>query len=67
MDHTKNGEEFIFPVADGTAKLSGRDHDFREVTPRTKSQGQTRESRDDADARGKFLIYPRRLHLSSSQ
>ena len=30
----QSGEDFIFPVADGTAKLSGRDHEFREPTPR---------------------------------
>ena len=29
IDATK-GEDFIFPVADGTAKLSGRDHECRE-------------------------------------
>ena len=28
------GEELIFPVADGTAKLSGRDQEFREPTLR---------------------------------
>ena len=27
-------DEFIFPVADGTAVLSGRDYEFREPTPR---------------------------------
>ena len=27
-------KEFIFPVPDGTAKLSGRDHEFREPTLR---------------------------------
>ena len=27
-------DEFIFPIADGTAKLSGRDQEFREPTPR---------------------------------
>ena len=27
-------DEFIFPIADGTAKLSGRDNEFREPTPR---------------------------------
>ena len=31
---TKKGIEFIFPVADGTAKLSGRDHELRETTQR---------------------------------
>ena len=30
---TKNGE-FIFPVADGSAKLSGRDYEFQEPTLR---------------------------------
>ena len=28
------GDEFLFPAADGTAKLLGRDYDFREPTPR---------------------------------
>ena len=27
-------EDFTFPIADGTAKLSGRDQEFREPTPR---------------------------------
>ena len=31
---TQKGNEFIFLVADGTAKLSGRDDEFREPTPR---------------------------------
>ena len=31
---SQKGGEFIFPVADGTAKLSGRDLEFREPTPR---------------------------------
>ena len=28
---SQKGEEFIFPVADGTAKLSGGDYEFRET------------------------------------
>ena len=28
--------EFVFPFADGTAKLSGKDCEFRESTPRRK-------------------------------
>ena len=31
----RKGEEFIFPVAHGTAKLSGRDFEFREQTVRS--------------------------------
>ena len=31
---SKKGEEFIFPIADGTAKLVGRDHEIRESTVR---------------------------------
>ena len=31
---TQKGEEFIFPVADGTAKSSVRDYEFQELTPR---------------------------------
>ena len=30
----QRGEEFLFPVADGTAKLSGKDHEFREPAQR---------------------------------
>ena len=29
---TQKGEEFKFPVADGAAKVSGRDNEFREPT-----------------------------------
>ena len=29
IDNTKKGDELIFPVADSTAKLSGRDYEFR--------------------------------------
>ena len=31
---SQKGEEFIFPMADGTEKLFGRGYDFRESTPR---------------------------------
>ena len=63
----KNGDEFIFPVAGGTAKLSGRDIDFRESTLRQEQtvrsedlsgelegepgESQPTESTDDAEAR----------------
>ena len=30
-------DEFIFPLADGTAKLSARDYEFREPAPRQES------------------------------
>ena len=66
--------EFIFPVADSTAKLLGRDHEFREPTLRREQtvssedlneepQGeaedpQATESRDDAEAR-RDLVDPR--------
>ena len=59
-------DEFIFPVADGTAKLSGRDYEFREPTPRLEQlvrsedfsrerhgepgESQPTESTDDAEA-----------------
>ena len=33
---TQKENEFIFPVPDGTAKLSGSDYEFREPTPRRK-------------------------------
>ena len=31
---TQRDEEFVFPVADGSAKLSGRNHEFQEHTLR---------------------------------
>ena len=31
---SQEGDEFIFPAADGTAKMSGRDHELREPTLR---------------------------------
>ena len=34
MDTPQRGDEFIFPTADGTAKLLGRDQEFREPTVR---------------------------------
>ena len=62
--------EFIFPVADGTAKSSGRDYEFREPTlrwePTVRSEDlsgemqgepegfQPAESTDDAEARADF-------------
>ena len=67
---SQKGNEFIFPVADGTAKLSGRDYDFQESTLRReqtewikvfseKLQGESGESQptettDDAEARADF-------------
>ena len=63
-------DEFILPFADGTAKLSGRDYEFREPTLRQESivrsedlsgeiQGERRgpqpaESKDDAEACADF-------------
>ena len=63
-------EEFIFPVADGTAKLSERDNEFREPTRRREQtvrsedlsgglqgepvESQPTESKDDAEARSEF-------------
>ena len=63
-------DEFKFPISDGTTKLSGRDYEFRESTPRreptVRSEGfnkelpaepgesQPTESTDDAEARADF-------------
>ena len=64
---SKKGEQFMFPAADGTAKLSGRDYEFREPTPGRErtvrsedfsgelhdepGEPQPTESTDDAEAR----------------
>ena len=66
----QKGEEFKFPIADGTAKVSGRDCEFREPTPRReptarrenlsgechgdREESQPTEMRDDAEARADF-------------
>ena len=66
----KRGEHVVFPIADGSAKLFGRDHGVRESTQRreqparsedlTEFQGNsersqpTAETRDDAEARNDF-------------
>ena len=70
IDITYKGDEFIFPVADGTAKLPGRDYDFREPTLRREQtvrsedfsrelqgepgESQPTESTDDVEARADF-------------
>ena len=82
IDQSKN-DEFIFPIADGTAKLSGRHHEFRETTVRLEQpvrsedlsgeiqdeseESQPAEPADDAEAHADFLVDSRWLHLSSSQ
>ena len=66
----QKGDEFIFPVADGTAELSGRDNEIRELTLRQEQlvgsedlrrelHGKTErcqptETKDDAEARTDF-------------
>ena len=67
---SQKGDEFIFPVADGTAKFSGRDYEFREPTLRREQtvrsedfsgdlqgepgESQPTESTDDAEAWADF-------------
>ena len=67
---TQKEDDFIFPFADGTAKLSGRDHEFREPTQKREptasredfsrelqgepGDSQPTESTDDAEARAEF-------------
>ena len=67
--------KFIFPFADGTAKLSGRDYEFRVPTlrrePTERSEDFDRElhdeprepqptaTTDDAEARADFWVDPR--------
>ena len=64
---SQKGDEFIFPVADGTAKLSGRYYEFRKPTPRREQTARSEdcsgeleegepptESTDDAEARADF-------------
>ena len=67
---SQQGEEFVFPIADGTAKLLGRDHEVRESTVRREQpvgsedlsgelhseseEPQPTESKDDAEVRNNF-------------
>ena len=79
---SQKGEEFIFRVADGTAKMSGRDYEFREPTQRRKrtvrSEDLSGELQGEPEgpqptelkrwrwSQGGLLVDPRWLHLSSS-
>ena len=79
---SQKNDEFVFPVADGTAKLSGRDYEFRAPTLRREKpersedlsgeiQGESEESPpagppDDAEAHGDFWSIERWPLLSSS-
>ena len=70
---THKGNEFIFPAADGTAKLSGGDYEFREPTLRREQtarsedfsrelqgepgESQPTESTDDAEAPARLLVW----------
>ena len=70
---TQEDGEFVFPVADGSAKLSGRDYEFQEPTLRREStvkrenlsgesQGdreefRREESEDDAEARKDWCVF----------
>ena len=61
---TRRNGEFVFPVADGSAKLSGRDYEFQEPTLRreqtVRSEGLSGDSRrsgnkkDEPEARKDF-------------
>ena len=67
---TQRDGEFVFPVADGSAKLSGRDDEFQEPTLRREStvrrenlsgeshgdreEFQPEETKDDAEARSDY-------------
>ena len=48
-------DEFKFPVVDGTAKLSGRDHEFREPTLRREQTEGAKISVDNFKANWKGL------------
>ena len=72
VDHTQKDDEFIFPVADGTAELSGRDCEFRvptlkwETSVRSEDlsgelqgkpgESQPAETTDDAEAPCRLLV-----------
>ena len=40
---SKKGDEFVFPIADGIAKLSGRDYEFRAPTLRREQPGRSED------------------------
>ena len=48
-------EDFIFPVEDATAKLSGRDHEFQEPTLRQEQLGRSEDLRENFKTNRKGL------------
>ena len=80
---TQKGDEFRFPVTDGTVKVSGRDYEFREVARRREQnvgsedlsgefQDESEESqptklKDDAEVRKDFWTIQGDFILSSSR
>ena len=70
LEEPTREKKLIFPVAEGTAKLSGKEHEFRVPTPRREQlarsedlsgeiqgesgESQPAESTDDAEARADF-------------
>ena len=50
---TQRDEEFVFPVADSAAKLSGRDHEFQELALRRNLPSRERISAENLKAIGK--------------
>ena len=44
---SKSGEKIRFPIAGGTAKLLGTDHEFRESTLRQDELGESEEFREE--------------------
>ena len=79
----KKEDEFTFPAADGTAKVSGRDYELREPAQRRErtarsedcsrelrgepGESQPTETKDDAEARADLLSIQGDFIQSSSQ
>ena len=56
MITSKNGENFIFPISDGTVKLSGRDHGVRESTLRRQQPGRSEDPREERRSPKRLLV-----------
>ena len=63
---TQKDGNFIFLVADGSAKLSRRDYEFQEPSPRREWKVSTWTKRRWRRRSGKIWVYSRMLHLLSS-
>ena len=62
----RSGDIFIFQIADGTAKLSGRDHEFRKSILTRDQPVRSEDLRGDFQKGISFIVITSNLDLSST-